>query len=221
MFLLNATTEIVWTLGPTATPPARTDLDLSIIDPSGVAVYSSSAIEVGRYLAPTDTLDGYASYEITPNLEGIWKIRLVKGTETSYNILDTVEMAIFDNTTTSRPMKYQINTVPDEKSLSQPGILQKHTGLLRWYPTRDIYVRQIVANVAIAPLGADVILDVKVNGSSILSVGSLTIAEGDNLSAGVMPIYPNITTEDYVTVDVTQRGSRTPGRDLLVNFKYD
>jgi len=220
MFLLNAETEIVWELGPTATPPVVTDLDLSIIDPSGASTYTDSAIEAGRFLAPTDTLPGYASYLFTPTAEGMWKIQLTKGTSASFVILDKVEMHVFDNTRVSNPLKYMINTVPDEKSLTQPGILIPVTGTIRWYPTRDIYIREISLNLGVAPQGRSAIIDVKKNGSSMLA-SKFEIAEFEHRGTPKMPIYPVITVDDYITVDVIQRGSQVFGGDLFINFKYD
>lgn len=220
MYLLNAPTEIVWTLGPTATPPDRLDLDLTVADSSGAATYLSSAIEAGKYLAPTDTQSGYASYTITPTSEGYWKVQLVIGTEASFVILDKVEMSVFDNTREAPPIKYQIGTVPDEKSLTQPGILIPVVGSIRWYPSRDIIIRQISPNLGVAPQGRSAIIDVRKNGSSMLG-SPFEIAEFTHRGTPQMPIHPVITTDDYVTVDVIQRGSRVFGSDLFINFKYD
>ena len=220
MFLLNAETEIVWTLGPTATPPARTDLDLSIVDPSGASIYLDAAIEMGRFLAPTDLLPGYCSYVFTPTIEGAWKVILTKGTSTSFIILDKTEMQVFDNTRIANASKYMINTVPDEKSLTQPGILIPVVGSIRWYPTRDIYIREIIPNLGVAPAGRSAIIDVNKNGTSMLAA-PFEFAEFVNKVDSQMPIYPIITTDDYITVDVLQRGDTRFGGDLFINFKYD
>lgn len=220
MYLLNAPTEIVWTLGATASPPLRTDLDLAIIDPSGTVTYVSSAIESGNYLAPTASLTGYASYMATPTMEGLWKIQLVKGTEDSYVILDKVEMSVFDNTQEAAPMKYQISTVPDEKSLCQPGDLIPVVGQTRWYPTRDIIVREIILNLGVAPQGRSAIIDVNKNGTSMLG-SPFEIPVFTNIATPQTPIHQTITVDDYITVSVLQRGSRVFGANLVVTFKYD
>ena len=220
MFLLNAETEIVWTLGPTATPPVRTDLDLSIIDPSGASTYLDSAIELGRFLAPTDLLPGYCSYVFTPTIEGAWKVQLTKGTSTSFVILDKTEMQVFDNTRIANASKYMINTVPDEKSLTQPGILIPVIGSIRWYPTRDIYIREIIPNLGVSTAGRSAIIDVNKNGTSMLAA-PFEFAEFVNRGTPQMPIFPIVTTDDYITVDVLQRGDTRFGGDLFINFKYD
>jgi hypothetical protein len=54
---------------------------------------------------------------VTPQYEGLWRIRLVTGTSSSYQILSKVEMYVFDNTTVTspytdeigRPAPYDIN----------------------------------------------------------------------------------------------------------------
>lgn len=117
MYLLNAITTIEWEIFPTLTPPALGDLDLLVIDPNGTVTYLDAPIDAGNYTPPTDTETGTVTYDITPNLEGLWRIRLVTGTASSYNILSKVEMYVFDNTTVTspysdeigRPVPYDIN----------------------------------------------------------------------------------------------------------------
>ena len=117
MYLLNAITTIEWELFPTLTPPALGDLDLLVIDPNGTVTYLDAPIDIADYLPPTDTENGNVKYDITPNLEGLWRIRLVIGTASSYTILSKVEMYVFDNTTVTspysdeigRPVPYDIN----------------------------------------------------------------------------------------------------------------
>lgn len=117
MYLLNAITTIEWEIFPTLTPPALGDLDLLVIDPNGTVTYLDAPIDAGNYTPPTDTETGIVTYDITPNLEGLWRIRLVIGTASSYNILSKVEMYVFDNTTVTspysdeigRPVPYDIN----------------------------------------------------------------------------------------------------------------
>ena len=108
MYLLNAVTTIEWEILPTTTPPALGDLDLLIIDPTGVVSYLTAPLSAPNYTAPTDTVPGTATYDITPNLEGFWRIRLVTGTPASYQILSKVEMFVFDNTTTTSPYSDEV-----------------------------------------------------------------------------------------------------------------
>ena len=117
MYLLNAPTTIEWEILPTASPPALGDLDLLILDPIGNVTYTDAPIQVGDYTPPTDTVPGTVIYVITPQYEGLWRIRLVVGNASSYQILSKVEMFVFDNTLVTspytdeigRPSPYDIN----------------------------------------------------------------------------------------------------------------
>jgi hypothetical protein len=117
MYLLNAPTTIEWEILPTASPPALADLDLLILAPDGSVTYTDSPIQVGDYTPPTESTPGNVQYVITPQLEGLWRIRLVTGTSASYQILSKVEMFVFDNTLVTspytdeigRPAPYDIN----------------------------------------------------------------------------------------------------------------
>lgn len=104
MYLLGAEVEIEWVLGVTASTILYTDLDLLIIAPNGVTTYFDSPIEEANFAAPSPTVEGAASYFITPQLEGLYKIRLVVGTSTEYNIIDKVEMFIFDSSLVVNPL---------------------------------------------------------------------------------------------------------------------
>lgn len=117
MYLLSQEVTLEWELSPTETPPGLGDLDLVIIDPNGAQQYVQAPILSENYTAPTDTLPGNVTYLFTPNLEGFWRIRLVTGTSTDYQILSKMEMFVFDNTEVTspfsddigRPTPYDIN----------------------------------------------------------------------------------------------------------------
>jgi hypothetical protein len=61
-------------------------------------------------------------------------------------------------------------------------------------------------------VGADAIFDVNVNGASI---GTVTITAGE-YTGTASPSDPVLETGDYLTVDVDQRGTTTPGADASV-----
>ena len=107
----------------------------------------------------------------------------------------------------------------DEKSLNQPGELITVIGQMRWYPTRDITLINITANVGLAATGANIVLDVKKNGVSILA-SNITILATEFTAAPVVPTDTTLLTTDYLTVDILQIGLSLPGEDLVVNFKY-
>lgn len=108
MFLLNAETTIEWEILATASPPALGDLDLVQIDPNGQHTYLNAPIQAGDYTPPTAVSNGTVIYRITPQLEGFWRIRLVTGTSDAYQILDKVEMWVFDNTVVTTPYSDEI-----------------------------------------------------------------------------------------------------------------
>ncbi len=109
MYLLNADTTIEWVILPTPdVPPAYGDLDLLIIYPNGTVAYVDSPIPIGDYTPPDAVNPGSVTYQITPSLEGLYRIRLVVGTSTDYQILSKVEMFVFDNTTVTSPYSDEI-----------------------------------------------------------------------------------------------------------------
>ena len=106
-----------------------------------------------------------------------------------------------------------------EKSLNQPGELITIISTLRWYPTTDITLINITANVGVAATAANIVLDVKKNDVSILA-SNITILATEFTAAPVVPTDTTLLTTDYLTVDILQIGLSLPGEDLVVNFKY-
>jgi len=108
MYLLNNATTIEWEILATVSPPDLADLDLLVIDPNGITEYKESPIDIANYIPPTETTTGKVTYVITPQLEGFWRIRLVRGTSSQYQIMSKVEMYVFDNTTVTSPYSEDI-----------------------------------------------------------------------------------------------------------------
>ena len=79
----------------------------------------------------------------------------------------------------------------------------------------------IVARVGTAPTGSAIILDVLKNGTSIfLTPGDRpTIAVGQKVATVGSWGNASVTDGDYVTVDILQVGSTTPGSDLVVPIR--
>lgn len=123
MYLLNAETEISWIIGKTATVIAYDDLDLVIIDPNGNITYTVSPIAEIDFTAPTPTVDGTASYLFTPDIEGLWKVRLVIGDSANYQILSKVELFVLDNTLTVNPIKNTPEGVSGAIEVSEDSVL--------------------------------------------------------------------------------------------------
>jgi hypothetical protein len=103
-----------------------------------------------------------------------------------------------------------------EKSMSQPGEIIPKAGTARWYPSTAITLTQIHAHVGGIPLGQDIFISVKKNGTLIQT---LTITNQTNHS-GIQVNTTSLLPTDYLTVDVNQVGFNFPGSDLMVTINY-
>ena len=102
---------------------------------------------------------------------------------------------------------------------SKQGTLTTGTGLLRLPIDGTYTVVGTRLMVGTAPTGADIILDVKKNGTTIYT----TAANRPKITAGTHAGGPGATPDvtalaagDYLTVDVVQVGSGVAGSDLTV-----
>lgn len=99
---------------------------------------------------------------------------------------------------------------------SLPGQVFVEVGRLRFPFPFGGKVTWGVAACHIAPVGSDIIIDVNVNGTSVLAAGDrIVIPAGSNTSA-LHPISATLTPFQYVTIDVDQAGSSLAGGDLTV-----
>lgn len=107
---------------------------------------------------------------------------------------------------------------------SKPGTLTTSTGVSRYLFPYSATIIGVSAAVNSAPIGADIIIDVKKNGTTIfttqanrpkiLAGANATAAEVTNMNV------TSISTGDYVTIDINQVGSTNPGSDLTVFVRY-
>lgn len=106
-----------------------------------------------------------------------------------------------------------------------PGTVAVATGTARWYNDtgRTLTFVGARSSVGTAPTGASLIVDVKVNGTSLWSVTPAnrpTIAAAAQTSGNVTTFdNATIANGSYVTVDVVQVGSTAAGSDLTVQFE--
>ncbi len=105
------------------------------------------------------------------------------------------------------------------KTLSMPGQLSVINGNARWYPPANITLVDVNVSVGTAPAGSAINVDVNKNGVSIVSNG-FDISAGANQSGAQVPTDLDLDTTDYLTVDVNQIGSNTPGSDLHLQIQY-
>ena len=108
------------------------------------------------------------------------------------------------------------NKIIDYKTYSYDGTLSLNTGTKRLYISIACTLSTVDAYLATAPVGADVILNIKKNGSSL---NTLTITDGNSISEN-NSFNVSFTKGDYITLDITQIGSSTAGEDLYANFNF-
>ncbi|MBC7953127.1 MAG: phage tail protein [Rhodospirillaceae bacterium] len=85
---------------------------------------------------------------------------------------------------------------------------------------RNITVLGEVGVAGVAPVGADLILDIEVNGASIYTTKPKIAAGATALTAGVLdPAKVNLSAGDLVVFKVVQTGGATKGRKLAVTLK--
>lgn len=102
-----------------------------------------------------------------------------------------------------------------DKHFNYPGNLGIYAGTARWYSMNIQTISKVTAYVSSAPVGASLGIRVRKNGES---TATITISDGGYTSS----INTNIVTTDgeYITVDLFQVGTSSPGSDLVVSFLY-
>jgi hypothetical protein len=90
---------------------------------------------------------------------------------------------------------------------------------VRMYPSANMTLVNVSASVSTASTGADIKVDIKKNGVSILAGNLITITAGSFKSA-VIANTTQITTSDYITVHITQVGSGLAGADLVTSIYF-
>jgi hypothetical protein len=102
------------------------------------------------------------------------------------------------------------------------GDLSLDTGGLRLYTSGSVEVemRLARASVGTAPTGANVIVDINKNGTTIFTDqgNRPEITAGTNMATGV-PDVDTLVDGDYMTMDVDQVGTTSPGADLVVQVE--
>lgn len=85
----------------------------------------------------------------------------------------------------------------------------------RWRVFGSRSILGIVALVAVAPVGADIIINVNKNG---VLLDTITILDGEDESAIVIPESATLVDGDIFTIEVVQVGSTTPGSYLTLQI---
>lgn len=103
-----------------------------------------------------------------------------------------------------------------------PGTLVAGVGTIRLPIPVALVIESVIVSVATAPTGADILVDVHKNGTTIFSTQGdrPSIAAGTNVSSVKTPTSAtSLAPGDYLTIDVDQIGSTEAGADLVVVIK--
>ena len=99
MYLVNTELEVNWYILTGAAPPLLEDLDVTVVDPDGISVYTDSSILVDDYIPSTETTKGMVTFRFTPNKTGLWKVKLSEGTSGNYTEYYTHDIVVSTNDT--------------------------------------------------------------------------------------------------------------------------
>lgn len=110
------------------------------------------------------------------------------------------------------------------RDVAYPGVLSTSTGTMRLaFPVATTVVG-VSLRCTTAPAGAAILVDVNKNGTTIFTTqgNRPTVAAGAFASAAEVTNMDvtAFAAGDYMTVDVDQIGSSTPGSDLVVTVRY-
>jgi hypothetical protein len=91
----------------------------------------------------------------------------------------------------------------------------------RYYSTFDGTITEIAVSVGTAPIGADVIVNIYKNGTTIFDSpsGRPTIPDGSYFDLSSTADTATLNTGDYLTVSIDQVGSSFAGSDLTVQIE--
>lgn len=105
--------------------------------------------------------------------------------------------------------------------IAKAGTLATETGTMRIYNQtgRTLSISKLHASAGTAPSGADIVLQVRYDGSG--DVGSpVTVASGANTGSQTLGSAYSWADGHYLTLNITQVGSSTAGSDLAVVVVY-
>ena len=129
---------------------------------------------------------------------------------------DTSKLYVWDGTQWN-----DANPTPDSTkyvSLTQSGDLVATTGTKRWYAPKNLTISNITARVDTAPEGSDINITVNKVSGGTTTTENLSI--GASAVKGTASVSLSMLEDDYLTVDITQVGSTTPGAELRITFTY-
>ena len=102
---------------------------------------------------------------------------------------------------------------------SNAGAATVGTGAGRYPVPAATTIKYVLVTASTAPTGADLILDVNLNGTTIFTTQGnrpKVVAGTHSQSATPTPDTTTVSAGDYLTVDIDQVGSTIAGSDLVV-----
>lgn len=105
---------------------------------------------------------------------------------------------------------------------SRTGTLAVGAGTKRIYAPENRTITGIDIHCVTAPVGASLIVDVNKSGTTLFTTQTArpTIAAGNTVSLSNVPAVTSWTSGSYLTVDIDQVGSTTPGAELTLVVHY-
>lgn len=168
-----------------------------------------------HYLGTNVRVLGAAVWDLPSGFDGAWHVLMLRGYGTA-----AIPARGFPGTVSSSDPYYDLNVAEVRRLIpvQVPGVLTVATVPHRIYndTVEVIRVGKVSASVGTAPAGSSILLDVLLNGVDV--VGSVEISAGTNHAIGTLTIDRNWDEAEYLTVDVTQVGSTSPGSDLTVQI---
>jgi hypothetical protein len=106
-------------------------------------------------------------------------------------------------------------------TFSLEGLLTVDSGNLRFYSPGTMTIAEVFIAVNTAPTGDSIIVDVNKNGTTIFTTQANRpeIADGANSDTSGTPDVTALAKNDFLTSDVDQIGSTTPGQNLTVHVR--
>jgi hypothetical protein len=106
--------------------------------------------------------------------------------------------------------------------VERAGTVTATPGTARFAFPANVTIDDVMVMVDTAPSGADLIVDVHKNGVTVFTTQANRpkIVAGAHASAAAVPDVLAVVAGDYLTVNVDQVGSATPGSDLVAAIRW-
>lgn len=123
--------------------------------------------------------------------------------------------------TTAAGAKANLGIMGPVQVFTVPRFATTGQGKGRFYAPTNMTITNIRLSVGEPPTGADLIVDVNKNGTSIFDTHTRPkITAGNYTSMTNVPVVTSLNAGDYLTVDVDQIGSTSSGAFLTVQIEF-